>query len=125
MLKDTILKFFKLNGFIDHLTGYVETRIQLMKYEIREEVAEVIANAILYFVLGVFIFIFILIGSIAAALFVGQEVGYGWGIAIVAGCYLVIAFVLLALRGSLEKEIEERVKKSLTRRKKNASNGNG
>jgi hypothetical protein len=60
-----------------------------MKYEIREEVAEVIANAILYFVLGVFIFIFILIGSIAAALFVGQEVGYGWGFAIVAGCYLV------------------------------------
>jgi hypothetical protein len=125
MLKDTILKFFKVDGLIDHVTGYVETRIQLMKYEIREEVAEVIATTILYFVMGTFLFIFILIGSVAAALFIGQEIGYALGFTIVAGFYMVVAVVLIVFRDRIENQLEIRVRNALTKKKKNESNGNG
>jgi hypothetical protein len=125
MLKDTILKFFKVDGLIDHVTGYVETRIQLMKYEIREEVAEVIATTILYFVMGTFLFIFILIGSVAAALFIGQVIGYALGFTIVAGFYMVVAVVLIVFRDRIENQLEIRVRNALTKKKKNESNGNG
>ena len=125
MLKDTLLKFFKLEGLIDHLTGYVETRIQLMKYEIREEVAEAIANAIVYFVLGLAAFIFLLLASVTAALFIGEAIGYSWGFMIVSGFYLVVALVIFLMRKDIEKVVEARVKKSLARKKKTSSNGNG
>ena len=125
MLKDTILKFLKLEGLIDNLTGYVEARLQLMKHEIREEVAEAIAHAIVYFVLGLFAFIFVLMGSAAVALFVSQYVGYGWGFTIVAGFYLVLGLIVFASRHSLGETIEERVKKTLVNKKKRTANGNG
>ena len=125
MLKDTILKFLKLEGLIDNLTGYVEARIQLMKHEIREEVAEAIAYAIVYFVIGTFAFIFVLIGSVAAALFVSQAVGYGWGFTIVAGFYLVVGVLMYAGRRTIEEVIEARVKRALVNKKKKTANGNG
>jgi uncharacterized membrane protein YqjE len=117
MLKETLLKFFKLDGLIDTMTSYVETRINLLKYEIREEMAEVIAAALLYFVVGIFFFIFVLIGSVAIAVVIGGEIGYSWSFTIVAAFYLVVAITLLVFRKSIEEQIEARLKKILKKKK--------
>ena len=44
MIKETILKLLKLDSLVDNLTGYFEGRIELMKYEIKEDLARGLAK---------------------------------------------------------------------------------
>jgi hypothetical protein len=38
-IKDTIFKFLRLDNLVDNLSGYLETRLELFKVEVREDVA--------------------------------------------------------------------------------------
>jgi hypothetical protein len=62
---------------------------------------------------------------VAAALFIGQVIGYALGFTIVAGFYMVVAVVLIVFRDRIENQLEIRVRNALTKKKKNESNGNG
>ena len=44
MLKDRVLKFLKLDGLVDGLSGYIETRVSLLKIEVKEEIIELISK---------------------------------------------------------------------------------
>src|SRR5688572_10241369 len=48
MLKDTLSKFFKVDSLLGNLTGYVETRVELLKIEVKEDVAKGLAQAVSY-----------------------------------------------------------------------------
>ena len=39
-IKDSIFKFLRLDNLVENLSGYVETRIELVKLEVREEIAK-------------------------------------------------------------------------------------
>ena len=43
MLKDTLAKFFKVDSLIENLTGFVETRVELLKIEVKEDFAKGLA----------------------------------------------------------------------------------
>ncbi len=96
-IAESILKFLKLDSLINHVTGYVEARIELMKVEIREDVAKSIARAIVAVTLILTGFLFLLFLSIGLAHFIiaythVAYIGY-WSVAGLYGFLLLIVYV--------------------------------
>jgi hypothetical protein len=111
MLKDTILKFLKLDGLVNNLNDYVETRIELLKYEIKEDVARAIAKASIFLVILLMIGLIVVFLSIAAAVKIGEYLGSAVGFSIVSGFYLLLVLILVVSRERLTHAIEEDIKK--------------
>jgi hypothetical protein len=108
MLKDTLLKFFKLDGFIENLGGYIETRAELLKIELKEEITRSLAKLSLLFTLA-FIFLTSLIFlSIALALCIGEAIGNMAGFAIVGLLYFIIAIILMLFKDKLSSVLEKK-----------------
>src|SRR5258708_29967055 len=80
-ISETILKFLRLDNFVQNLTGYVEARIELLKVEIREDVAKAIARGMgivaLFFIGFLFLFFFSVgLAQFLNRLFDGPYAGY-------------------------------------------------
>jgi uncharacterized membrane protein YqjE len=114
MLKDTLLKFFKLDGLISTLTGYVETRIELLKYEIKEDMAKAISRLALVLVVALLFTFFLLFISVSVAIKVGESLGNFAGFGIVSSFYLVLLLIIVLFRESISKNLEEKIKKHIT-----------
>jgi hypothetical protein len=115
-IAESILKFLKLDSLVNHVTGYVEARIELMKTEIREDVAIAISRAIIAVTLILTGFLFLLFLSVGLAhLIISYThipyVGY-WS---VAGLYGILFLIVYLFRKSLyekfEKELMDVIKK--------------
>jgi hypothetical protein len=110
MLKDTLLKFLKLDGLVNNLTGYIETRLELMKYEVKEDMARAISKVSIMLLLAVFFIFFLLFASAAVAHKIGESLGSFAGYGIVASFYLVLLLFIVLLREPLGKRVEKRIK---------------
>jgi uncharacterized membrane protein YqjE len=116
-IKDTIFKFLHLDNLLDNLSGYLETRLELYKLEVREDVARILSKAVVYIILFFFGFLFLMFFSIGLAHFIniyfqGAYVGY-WIISSVYG----LAFLLFIIfRKSMDKDFERRFME-MTKRK--------
>lgn len=107
-IKDTVLKFLRINNLVDNLTGYVEARVKLMKIEIREDVANVLSKGLVHITMFFFAFLFLLFVSIGLAnyintLFVDSFTGY-W---ILSGFYFLIFLILLIFRKSINQQFSK------------------
>lgn len=115
MLKESLLKLFKIDGLISHLTGYVETRIELLKLEIKEDLAMGMARVMVVLSIALMFSLFMLLISVAVAFRLAETLGNFAGFSIVAGVYLLMMITLLAFRKpitqSLEKQIADRMQK--------------
>ena len=115
MLKDSLLKFFKLDGITNNLVGYVETRMELLKLELREDLARGLARVIVFILMAFVATLFIFFISMALAYKLGEYMGAFGGFAVVAGIYLVAAIVFYTGReritGLIEKQVMEITKK--------------
>jgi len=118
VLKDTILKFLKLDSLIEHLTGFVETRIELMKVEVQEELARVLSRALVFMVISSVLTLFILLFSMAVSYEIGERLGNFWGFTLVAGFYLVIGLVIFLFRAQIFERVEETLEEIMQRKKK-------
>ena len=114
MLKDTLLKFFKLDGLVDNLTGYVETRIELLKYEIKEDMAKTISKLAIVLVIALLFTFFLLFASVSIAFKIGEAWGTFAGFGIVAGFYLVLFLIIMVFRDAISKNIESKIKEHIT-----------
>jgi uncharacterized membrane protein YqjE len=119
-LKDTIFKFLRLDGLFNHLSGYVEARIELLKIEIREDLAKALARVMIYGVIFFFGFMFMIFFSLGLAHFLNQYfsetyVGY-W---LVAGLYLVglliFSFFKKGILSNFEKNLLDLIKSKETK----------
>ena len=115
-IADSILKFLKLDSLIGHVTGYVEARMDLLKMEIREDIAKAIASAVVAVALsfvGLLSFLFFSVGlaHFANSYFDQPYAGF-WS---VAGLYGFLFLILLLFRkplaGYLEKQFSELIKR--------------
>lgn len=113
MLKDSILKFLKLDGLISSLTDYVESRVEVLKYEIKQDVAKAASRIALVLVLAGFFSLFIFFLSVTVALLLAERWGTVGGFGAVTGFYLLIVLVLLIFRKNVNHKVEEEVKKIL------------
>lgn len=118
MLKDTLLKFLKMDSLIENVTGYVETRIELLKIEVKEEVAKGVAKALVYVVIVALITLFILLISMALAYKIAESVGTSGGFAIVAGVYLLLGLLVFAFRNAITESLEDRFQEKMNKKKK-------
>jgi len=118
VLKDSILKFLNLEGLVHNLTGYVETRMELLKLELREDLAKTLSKLIVFSAISLMTLMFIFFISTAAAYMIGTYLGMFAGFAIVAAFYLAIALLLWLMRDSLGAELEKRLTEKITLKKK-------
>jgi uncharacterized membrane protein YqjE len=109
VLKDSILKFLKLDSLIENLTGYVETRIELTKMEIREDLARGLSKFLLFILLGVVLTLFVVLISIAVAHLIARSTGTVGGFAIVAGFYLLLGLLIFAFRGAIVEKLQDQL----------------
>lgn len=106
MLKDSVLKFLKLDSLIENITGYVEAKIELTKLELKEDVAKTLSKVLLFILLGVVFMLFIVLISVAVAHLIAQSVGPFGGFAIVAGFYLLISLLLFVFRDAIGEKLQ-------------------
>lgn len=101
-IKDRILKFLRLDGIISNLSAYVETRVALVKLEIREEVASVLSKGLILMVIFMIGFMFLLFLCIGLAnyLNVVLESQFG-GYMIIALFFGLLLLTLLVFRKTL------------------------
>jgi len=106
-LKDTIFKLLRLDNIVNSLTGYVETRVELLKMEVREEMAKVISHGLMIVVLFLLGVLFLVFFSIGLAHYIGSyfadaHSGY-W---IVAGIYGVPCLILILFQKKISRFFE-------------------
>lgn len=107
-IKDRILKFLHLDEIIKNLSGYVETRVALVKLEIREEVAGVLSRGLmimLVFMIGFLFMLFLCIGlaEYLNTLLESQFAGY----LLMALFFGLVLVVLLLTRKSFFRMMEK------------------
>ena len=118
-LKEIIFKFLRLDGVFTHLTAYVEARIELLKMEIREDVAKVMASAMIFAVVFFFATMFMIFFSIGLAQFLNlyfNKIFTGYWI--VAGLYLLGFLLFLVFRKGILHNFEGRLMDAIKKREK-------
>ena len=118
MLKESILKFLKLDGILANLTGYVETRVELMKIEVKEDVSKTMAKAAVFIGISFVFTLVVLFISMAVAYKIAETTGLFAGFSIVAGFYLVLALILWVSRDPLIKKLEDQFMETIKPKKK-------
>jgi uncharacterized membrane protein YqjE len=118
-IKETIFKFLRLDNLMENLSGYVEARIELLKIEIKEDVAKVLARTVMILIVAFLALLFILFLSIGLAqylnsLFGKEHVGY-W---MVAGIYGVPCLIFVLFRKSISHSMEVHLMKMIKKQKK-------
>ena len=117
MLKDSIMKFLKLENLVENVTGFVETRIELMKYELKEDVARVVSKVMLYVVVALVFTFFLFFISLAVAIELSTIWGDFWGFAAVAFFYIAVGITLYLLRDGISLKVEKQLRKTIQNKK--------
>lgn len=117
MLKERLIKFFKLDSMASNLTGYVEARMELLKIEIKEDVARGVSKVVVFVVLAFAFMLFIFFISVGLAYWIGESLGAPAGFAIVSAVYLLIAIILFVKRDDISHKIEKQVLEITKKRK--------
>jgi hypothetical protein len=118
VFKESIAKFLKLDSLMENLTGYVETRIEILKYDLKEDLSRVLSKVSILLAValtGMFVLLFL---SVAVAVAIGGKVGYFSGFALVSLFYVIIGVVLLMNRESLGGKIELKIKEVIKQKQK-------
>jgi hypothetical protein len=117
MLGSSISKFLKLDNLMSNLTGYLEARMELLKVEIKEDLAKGLARVINYLLLFFVFALAVFFISMAIAIELAKFVGDFWGFGIVALFYLVVGLVLFVSRSALNTKLEQELNKKLNVKK--------
>ncbi len=118
MLRESLARFFKVDSLIENLSGYVETRVELLKIEAKEEFAKGLSNALVYLVIAFVFAVVLIFFSTAIAFKISESIGTFAGFGIVGGFYLIIGAVLFGLREKLIQKVEHKVREGLNKKKK-------
>ncbi len=118
VFKDSVLKFLKLDGLIENLTGYVESRIELTKMEIREDIAMGLSKVLLAILMGSVFTLFIILISIAVAHLIAKSIGAFGGFAVVAGFYLLLGLLLFAFKNAISEKLQDYLIQIMKKKKK-------
>ena len=107
-IKESLAKFFKLESLTEDLSGYVETRIELLKLEVREEIAKAISKVVLLGLIVLLIIMILTFFSIGAAFFINQYFTQKYiGFFLVGGFYLTLLLLGFLLRIQLFHTLEK------------------
>ncbi|HEV8513674.1 MAG TPA: phage holin family protein [Cyclobacteriaceae bacterium] len=118
-VKDSIFKFLRLDNLVENLSGYVETRIELIKIEVREEVVKIISNALMVSVLFLLGLLFLIFFSIAGAIYLNHYLNHSsGGFWIVSGIYGMMGLIIVLFRKNIGSYFERYLIEQAKRPKK-------
>jgi hypothetical protein len=117
MLKDSLIRFFKLDNIASNFTGYIETRMELLKIEIREDITKGLSRVVIFILMAFVFTLFVFFISMAAAYKLGEFAGQFGGFAIIAGVYLLVTLILFLMRERIIRVIEKQVQDITKKRK--------
>lgn len=115
-----VLKFLKLENISEHLSGYVEDRIELLKLELQEDAASVGARVLIFMVILILGLFGLLFASMALAILLNNVLDHSFtGYLIVSGVYLVFLMVVFALKNnnSVKNVLNKTISKSFDKEK--------
>lgn len=110
MIKEAILKLLKLDGLVSNLTGYVEGRIELMKHEIKEDLARGLAKVSMIMLAALLFTFFLIFVSVAVAFKLSESMGEFNGFGLVAAFYLLLLVGIIVFRNAISKKLEKKLK---------------
>lgn len=108
-MKDKILKLLKLDSLFENLSGYVESKIELFKVEVREEVVSILSKVLVALIIALCLFFCLILASLGLAYYLGTLVGMTGGLLIVAGIYMLVLILLIAFREQVSEGIHAMV----------------
>jgi uncharacterized membrane protein YqjE len=112
-IKDTLLKLFKLENIAFNLTGYVESKLELFKLEIRTDVTKALSRAMTLIFLALLGFLFLLFLSLGLAYLVNSFFDAQYvGFFVLALFYGIVFVSLYVNRKALTSNMEEQILKS-------------
>jgi hypothetical protein len=117
MLGNSISKFFKLDSLISNLTGYFETKVELVKVELKRDIAEGLGKAITYLLLAFTVAMVLMFLSLGVGFVLAGVIGNFLGFGSVALFYLVIGLVLFANRDKLNRKFTKELSENLNKKK--------
>ncbi len=109
MFKDLIVKFLKIEGLISNLTGYIETRAELLKMEVKQDVAKILSKTVVGVLLAFMLFFVLMLSSFALAFYLGHWVGDVSGFLIVSFLYVLIGLGVFLFKGDITAYIEKQL----------------
>jgi hypothetical protein len=110
-MENKFLNFFKLDGLLESLKGYIEARLQILKLDLEEKASGIIAS-LLFVVLLAFSFIMMLIflslalGNYLNSIFNSSYLGFAF-----LGLFYFVLVVVLALNITGKGFLHRKVKK--------------
>jgi uncharacterized membrane protein YqjE len=112
-IKDILFKLFKLENIAFNLTGYVESKLELFKLEIRTDVTKALSRAMTLIFLALLGFLFLLFLSLGLAYLINSffEAQY-IGFFVIALFYGIVFVSLYINRNALTSNMEEQILKS-------------
>lgn len=91
---------------LDSLSGYLETKIELIKLDIEHEVQKLITKAVLIVFMGLAISLAVVLLSIGASLLINELLESEFlGFVIISGGYLLIAYLVYLRRDAILKAV--------------------
>jgi Protein of unknown function (DUF1469). len=116
-IKDTIFKFLRLETLVESVSGYIETRVQLVKLEIREEVVKVLSRGIILIAISFLAVLFLLFVSIGLAQYLNSIYADAYtGYWMVAGGYGVGLLIVILLRKPIDRNFEKHLTEIIKRK---------
>ncbi len=89
-------------SIIDHIIGLIETRVELIKLEVKEESSFVLSRLVLGLIMGLFLFFSWLFLAMGFGLLLNWLLeSKFWGIVIIGGIHLLIFILLFIFRHKL------------------------
>jgi uncharacterized membrane protein YqjE len=110
MIKETILKLLKLDGLMGSVTSYFESRIELMKYELKEDLSRGLAKVSILMLAALLFAFFLIFISVAVAFKLSESMGEFNGFGIVAAFYLLLLVGIVLFRNTISKSLEKKLK---------------
>jgi len=107
--KSKLFKFLRFDAIIEHLTGLIEAKLELVKLELKEEVARTGARIIAAVVFSFLLVMIVIFISLALATFLNHLIGNPYiGYFIVTGFYILVLVLLIAFKAHvwLQEKIE-------------------
>lgn len=103
------MKIFDFHKVIEAFNGFIETKVEILKLDAREEIGTLIAKLLVLLLIGLFSALVLLFLSLACAYALNDvlESTYA-GLLIVGGFYLVISIVLYSNRKKVIHNIVEK-----------------
>ena len=92
---------FKLDELLKSVVGYLETRLELIKLEAKEEIAKVLSRILLFTLFMMLFAMLIIISSITLGMYLNYLLDSAyWGMVIISGLYLFVLVFLVSTRNA-------------------------